>query len=191
MSTLDLRSKTASATFSALIVLTPGGLLPADPTVTSQLSVSSPQWGMDDFVRLPEVKPQPTRRVQTMIRDIRDRTGWSDRRIAVGLGITHPTVAAIAKGTSAGRPSDVEQIAALHEVVLQVYLLCGKDPSETDRVFATRSGPGPSAFDLVSKGDIAAGYLAALDVARPRSGGKMLSSRLPSAFRGTVPLHEG
>lgn len=126
-----------------------------------------------------------------MIREIRDWTGWSDRRLAVALGITHPTVAALAKGTSVGRPADVEQIAALHDVVRQVYLLCGKDPSETDRVLASRGESGPHAFELVSKGEMVAGYLAALDVARPRSSHKMLSSRLPKAVPGTVPLYEG
>ena len=188
---MDLKTKTASATFSALILLTPGGLLPADPTVTTQPPVYSHHWGIDDRVRLPEVKAQPTRRVQTMIRDVRAWTGWSDRRLATALGITHPTVAALAKGTSVGRTSDAEQIAALHDVVRQIYLLCGKDSTETDRVFVTENESGSSAFVLLSNGDIVAGYLAALDLARPRSGGKMLASRLPSAVRGTVPLHEG
>ena len=193
MSTLDLRTKTASATFSALILVAPAPLLPGDTTVSSLAAIASrksPYLGVEEFVRLPEVTPLPTKRVQVMIRDIRAWTGWSDRRMASAMRVTHPTVAALAKGTSSGRPTDVEWIAGLHDVVWQVHLLSGKDPTRTDQLLTAQTSSRMTPLELISNGDLVSGYLATLDLLRPRPASKLITSRLPKAVRGTVALYE-
>lgn len=194
MSILDLKRATANATFSALIVLAPGSSLPADATVISSPTRSrAPLGSFDDFVRLPEVVSQPQQRLQAMMQELKNWTGWSDRRLAPALGVSHPTVAALAAGRSTGRPADVARVTETHAVIRQIFLLVGGDSAEISRILMVERAGSPSPIALLAEGRSGAAYLAAIDAVRPRSKGRMLQSKLPSAKpgRSTVSLDEG
>lgn len=123
----------------------------------------------DTWVRLPEPTAKQSPRAQRLTAQILRQTGWSNRRLAWVLEISHPTVRALGEGRS--RPGDVDLFARLAEVesvVSRIGVLTGEDAGETRRVLelgATRGQPSP--IELLRARRPAEAYLAALESLRP------------------------
>ncbi len=121
-----------------------------------------------DFrLEIPKTVPQPPKRSQQLTREIRRQSGWSQRQLAVVLGITHPTVRALEEGRS--RPGDaklIEKLTEVDAVVSRVFAIAGQDASETTRILCSKASEGnQSAVELLEIGRPAEAYLAAMDVA--------------------------
>lgn len=139
----------------------------------------------DLWVHLPEPLAQPAPLVQRLTRNIRQWTGWSQRRLAKALGATHPTIRALEEGRSAGRTKDLfDRLVETHDVVERVFLIADRDVKETDRLLTTSPGdPLPSALDLLEARQPAEAYVAAMEVLRPR--------RQTTMMRGLWPARAG
>lgn len=121
----------------------------------------------DWWVELGPSAIQPTREAIRKIRELQRMTSWSDRRIARTLGTTHPTVAALRHGRG-GKVPLRSRLVRVHDLVSRIYALCGEEPDVTDRVLETAGENGVSAFDLLTRDDVARAYLLALDVSHGR-----------------------
>lgn len=151
-------------------------------------------WTIGDWpIRVPPPVPHTIPRLQRVIREIRDWTGWSARRLADVLGSTHTTIINAENGRPlvAGHSGDLRQrMLDLHDVVERVYLLVGRDPQQAASVLSASPSSGRSAVDeLRETGDPGRAYKAALDVLRPRRDGLLVGDR-PRREGPTTALHE-
>lgn len=129
----------------------------------------------DPWVRVPERTPTPAPRTQVLARSLRRQTGWSQRKLANVLRSTHPTVRALEEGRSSAQQNELyDQLVGVHEVVDRVFELAGRDSRETNRLLSATTEESTSALDLLTAGDFAAAYLAAVDAARPRRSSLMM-----------------
>jgi transcriptional regulator with XRE-family HTH domain len=186
---LDLKSATASAAATLLLAAPAsysayGGTVNTAPieTATSEL--------FDFWVQVPATASRPAPRVQSMTVAIRKFTGWSQRKLAVVLNTSHPTVAALEQGRSTARVGDMfERIVEVHGVVERLFLLANQEAAEVDRLLEAAYETGPPAIELLGDRRPAEAYLAALDVSRPRRVGQMMKGVWPaSAGQATVDL---
>lgn len=172
-------STATSATVAVLLSL-PGvgiGTVSTAPTVVDTPGLYS------SWVKLPATKVSPSSRTQTSARELASMTGWSQRKLAKLLGITHPTVKALVEGRSTGSSSDTAtRVIEAHSVVRRVYLLVGSDAVETARLLGASPAPGKhTPAELIAEGRSTEGLLAALDVLNPpRPELSMMSGLWPS-----------
>jgi len=178
--TLNYVSSRTSAVAVVALLAFPG--VAVDNTV-STVAVNREQAGIyDTWVRIPEQVTRPAPRSQRLVREVRRRTGWSNRYLAHVLGITHPTVRALEEGRS--KPNDhvlLERLLEVDAVVERLFILAGQDPNETRRVLETAPSSGrPPASELLRARQPAESYLAALDVIRPPQRTPLMSGFWPS-----------
>lgn len=143
----------------------------------------------DIWVKLPAPKPYTAPRIREQTKQIRARTGWSQRRLATILNTTHPTVKALQQGRPVTRVKDIAvHLSDIDRIVERVFILAKRRPQETNRILSTTTrNDRLSAADLLQNGDPAGAYLAALQVLRPqtaRSG--MVSGLWPSRPGGAT-----
>ena len=171
-------STASNATF-ALLLAFPGtagiGTVSTTPVVAEGNSLYS------SWVALPATTASPSSRTQASTRELASMTGWSQRRLAKLLRVTHPTVKALIEGRSTSSDIASRAIEA-HGVVRRVHTLVGGDVAETARVLDSKPEPGrKSAADLVSQGKISEGLLAAIDTLNPpRAESTMMTGLWPS-----------
>ncbi len=146
----------------------------------------------DPWIATPEIVSRPAPRAQQFTHELLVWTGWSHRRLAKVLEISHPTVSALEQGTSPAQVGDLfDRLIEAHEVVRRVYLIADRDPSRTSRLLSTPPESGNNASDLLAQRRPAEAYLAALDAQRPRRVGPMMQSIWPArAGDATVDLAE-
>ena len=146
----------------------------------------------DWWVETPKIVSQPAPQVQRLTQELLVWTGWSHRRLANVLKISHPTVSALEQGTSSARVGDLfDRLVEAHEVVKRVHLIADRDPSRTSRLLSTPPEPGNSASSLLARRRPAEAYLAALDAQRPRRAEPMMQSIWPARVgEATVDLAE-
>jgi len=137
--------------------------------------------------------PRSAPRLQRIIREVRDRTGWSARRLAEVVGSSHTTILNTENGRPliSGHSGDLGQrLVEIHDLVERVYLLVDRDPERTASALAT-APPGRSSAveELKATGDPSRAYLAVLDSLRPRRPGLLIGSR-PRRDGPTTALHE-
>jgi transcriptional regulator with XRE-family HTH domain len=150
---------------------------PGIATPTVPLAESRPAYTerasdlFNTWVRLPDIKHPRPNGLQQQTKQIRNQTGWSQRRLASVLNTTHPTVKALELGRSVTRVRDITtRLADIHRVVERVFLLANRDAATTDRLLSTKpSRLQSSAAELLQVGDSAGAYLAALRVFNPPS----------------------
>ena len=146
------------------------------------------------WVVVPQYRPVTAPRAQWLVREIQVATHWSARAIAALLGTTHPTVGALLDGRPAGGrnlPQLQVRLREVHDVVTRVHAIAGGDPNETVRLLTTAPASGKSAVALLKERDPAAAYLAAVDVARPRRTGRLMTGLFPArAGEATTALED-
>jgi hypothetical protein len=162
--------------------------------VADPLSTASTFWTIGDWpIAVPPPVPHAIPRLQRVIGDIRDWTGWSARRLAEVVGSSHTTILNAENGRPlvSGHSGDLRQrLVEVHDVVERVYVLAGRDPRQTETVLSSAPANGRSALEeLIASGDAGRAYIAALDVVRPRRAGLIVGDR-PRRDGQTTALHE-
>lgn len=179
--------KTATVSAAATMALAAWPLTPArlDDTVSFDVLAPNVQGGLfDQWVVLPDPALRRVSDAQRMVTELKEMTGWSDRRFAQVLRSSHPTVSSVAHGRSNARSGDLyERIAETFEVVDRIFLVAGRNPAETDRLLSSETVDGLSAAELLQDRDPSGAYLAALDVHRP--------ARRTGFMRGFRPAEAG
>jgi hypothetical protein len=151
-------------------------------------------WTVGDWpIGVPPVVPQAIPRLQRVIKEMRDRTGWSSRRLAEVVGSTHTTILNAENGRPlvSGHSGDLrERLVETHDLIERVYVLVDRDPGRTAAVLGT-SQPGQCSAveELIQTGDPGRAYLAALDAIRPRRPGPLIGDR-PRRDGPTTALHD-
>lgn len=181
------KTATASAAATMALAVWPLGLRP-DETVSFDVLPPIAHGGLfDQWVVLPDPALRRVSDAQRMVTELKQMTGWSDRRFAHVLRSSHPTVSSVAHGRSNARSGDLyERIAEAFEVADRIFLVAGRNPAETDRLLSSEAADGPSAVELLRDRDPSGAYLAALDVHRPaRRSGFMRGARPAAAGSAT------
>jgi hypothetical protein len=145
-------------------------------------------------VLVPAVAPAAVPRLQRVIREIRERTGWSARRLAEIVGSSHTTIINAENGRPvvSGHSGDLRRrLVETHDLIERVYLLVERDPQKTATILATAPGTGQHSAieELGETGDPGRAYLAALDAIRPHRTGLLVGGR-PRRDGPTTALHE-
>lgn len=158
------------------------------------LNTSATFWTVGYWpIAIPPPIPHTIPRLQRVIREVRDWTGWSARRLADLVGSTHTTILNAENGRPlvSGHSGDLrERLLNVHDVVERVYLLAGRDRQQTGTVLSTAPADGRSAIEeFLETGDPGRAYIAALDVLRPRRAGLIVGDR-PRQDGRTTALHE-
>lgn len=136
----------------------------------------------DPWVKVPEPSPSAAPRTQVLARSLRRQTDWSQRKLAKVLDTTHPTVRALEEGRSSAQQDQLyDRLVGVHEVVDRIFVVADRDTRETNRLLSALNSTGRSAVELLTTGDFAAAYLAALDAARPRRNSGMMNGIWKSA----------
>jgi transcriptional regulator with XRE-family HTH domain len=117
-----------------------------------------------------------------VIREIRDRTGWSARRLAEIVSSSHTTIINAENGRPlvSGHSGDLRQrIVEAHDLIERVYVLVERDPERTAAILATAPATDRRSAmeELRDTGDVGQAYLAALDAIRPRPIGLLVGDR--------------
>lgn len=188
VNTLAYPSMTASLALPATLVI-PGTLAPSTTAsaIPPQNFHSAPSI-FDTWVRLPAPKPYVTPKLREQTEQIREQTGWSQRKLARILCTTHPTVKALEQGRAVLRVHDLPaRLAEVHGLVQRVFLLSSNSVGETNRLLVTSPAPGQqSAEDLLKNREPAAAYLAALAVLRPPREASMMTGIWPGRAGGAT-----
>jgi hypothetical protein len=103
---------------------------------------------------------------------LRQWTGMSNRALASLLGTTHPTIGAVLSGQSSEflrRPDVRRRLADLYAMCSRLAPLVGEDPKELSRILQASEGGegGRTVGELAVNGDLARGYLIALQAIAP------------------------
>jgi hypothetical protein len=139
-------------------------------------------------VWMPSIEPispgRPAPRVQRHIIELQRLTGWSERTLASIVGTSHPTIRAALAGSQGAltRSADVkERIDSLHAIVTRLAPLADqRQDAIVEALTSHPSGSTASAIDLVGSGKMAAAYLAAMEVLRPRRTSGMMQGSSPA-----------
>lgn len=144
-------------------------------------------------VGLPPSQPRPVPEATRLITLIRDRTGWSGRRLAEILRVSHSTVGRITRGQ---RPEQAHsgdlpgRLRNAYEVVDRIYLLVSRDPQATARTLDAAVAGRRSPADELRAGNPAGAYLTAVDILRPPQTTGLLTGSRPRHDGATAPLYE-
>lgn len=176
----SIRPARASVLDPAYTGVIPWLFAPSDATVLLRpLEERDDLFGL--WVETPEIMSRPVPHAQGFTQELLMWTGWSHRRLANVLQISHPTVSALEQGISPARVGDLfDRLSEAHEVVRRVSLIADRDPSATSHLLRTPSASGSSAETLLAKRQPAEAYLAALDAQRPRRFEPMMQSIWPT-----------
>ncbi|WP_367185058.1 helix-turn-helix domain-containing protein [Trebonia sp.] len=151
-------------------------------------------WLVGDWaVDVPPSPPRPIPEAARLIALVRDRTGWSARRLAELLGVSHSTVRRIAGGQQpkAAHSGNLPlRLRGVYDVVDRIYLLQHRDPSATAHILDEVIPGRRSAVSELRDGNPAAAYLAAIDALRPPRSPGLLTGDRPKSAGATAPLHE-
>jgi transcriptional regulator with XRE-family HTH domain len=151
-------------------------------------------WTIGDWpIRVPVVVSPAVPRLQRVIREMRERTGWSARHLAEIVGSTHTTILNAENGRPlvSGHSGDLRQrLVEAHDLIERVFVLVDRDPERTATILATAPTGWRSAVEeLLATGDPGRAYLAALDAVRPRRSGLLVGDR-PRRDGPTTALHD-
>ena len=140
-------------------------------------------WTIGDWpIAVPAVVSHAVPRLQRVIGEIRDRTGWSVRHLAEIVGSSHTTIRNAEQGRPlvSGHSGGLRQrLVETHDLIERIYVLVNRDPERTAIVLATAATGRRSAVEeLLTTGDPGRAYLAALDAIRPRRTGLLVGDRL-------------
>lgn len=117
------------------------------------------------------------------VQKLLDLTGWSQRRLATAIGVTHPTVAALLKGDAgalARSPQVRTVLADLTTLVTRLAPLSARKGYDLWEVLNTPGGTADaSAFDLVRGRELGRAYVTALDAMNPDQGLGMSAGPYP------------
>jgi hypothetical protein len=130
--------------------------------------------------------------MQHVVRQIRDWTGWSSRRLAEVVDTSHTTILGVENGRPlvGGHSGDLrDRLTDTHEVIERIWALAGSDPNLMRRLVETAPPGQRSAIAELAAGDPDRAYLAALEVLRPRTPGLLVGDR-PRQRGATVALHD-
>ena len=151
-------------------------------------------WTLGDWqIAVPAFVPRRVPRLQRTIKEVRDRTGWSARRLAEIVGTSHTMILSAENGRPliSGHSGELRRrLVEVHDLVERVHVLVGGDQERTFAALESRP-PGRSSAveELKATGDSGRAYLAVLDALRPRPVGILTSSR-PRPDGPTTALHE-
>jgi transcriptional regulator with XRE-family HTH domain len=152
-------------------------------------------WTIGDWpIQVPAVTSLGVPQLQTVIQEIREKTGWSARRLADIVRSSHTTILNAENGRPlmSGHSGNLRQrLVEVHDLIERVYLLAERDLGRTAAILATAPGTGRrSAVDEIREtGDPGRAYLAALDAIRPRPTGLLVGDR-PRWDGPTTALHD-
>jgi transcriptional regulator with XRE-family HTH domain len=151
-------------------------------------------WTIGDWpIAVPAVVPHAVPRLQRVIKEMRERTGWSARHLAEIVGSSHTTILNAENGRPlvSGHSGDLRQrLVQAHDLIERVYILVDRDPERTANVLATSATGRRSAVEELSEtGDPGRAYLVALDAIRPRRSGLLAGDR-PRRDGPTTALHD-
>jgi len=151
-------------------------------------------WTIGDWpIRVPAVVSPAVPRLQRVIREMRERTGWSARRLAEIVGTSHTTIINAENGRPlvSGHSGDLRQrLVETHDLIERVYVLVERDPVRTATILAVApTGRRSAVEELRETGDPGRAYLAALDAIRPRRGWLLVGDR-PRRDGPTTALHD-
>lgn len=130
--------------------------------------------------------------VSRLVSEIRNRTGWSARRLAEIVGTSHTTIFRIENGSRLvpGHSGELRRrLSEVGEVIARVYVIADRDQETTSRLLDEATPSGQSAVEFLQEDQPARAYLSAIDVARPRPPGLLVGTR-PRRAGATAPLHE-
>jgi transcriptional regulator with XRE-family HTH domain len=160
------------------------------PTIDTR----GPIWRVGDWaVDLPPALPRPVPETARLITLIRDRTGWSARKLADVLRVSHSTVRRLARGQ---RPETAHsgdlpiRLRNTYDVVDRVHLLVARDPVATARTLEDAPPGRCSPVEELRVGKPGDAYLAAIDILRPTRPTGLLTGSRPRRDGATAPLHE-
>jgi transcriptional regulator with XRE-family HTH domain len=160
------------------------------PTIDTRESI----WLVGGWnVNLPPSPPRPVPDATRLITLIRDRTGWSGRKLAEILPVSHTTVRRIVAGQQPVSSHSGDLPARLrdaYDVIDRIYLLLGRDPRATARTLERAAPGGRSPAQELGAGHPAHAYLAAIDSLRPPRAPGLLTGDRPRRGDATAPLHE-
>jgi transcriptional regulator with XRE-family HTH domain len=146
-------------------------------------------WDVD----LPPSPPRPVPEATRLITLIRDRTGWSGRRLAEILPVSHTTVRRLAAGQQpvSSHSGDLPlRLRDAYDVIDRIYLLLARDPRATARALDCAPPGRNSPREELRAGHPADAYLAAIDALRPPRVPGLLTGDRPRREDATAPLHE-
>jgi hypothetical protein len=157
------------------------------------INTRSPFWSVGDWVivlPVPELHRAPS--MQRAVRELRQWTGWSARRVAEVLGTSHTTIRALEGGRSLveGHSGNLRRrLTDAHDVAERVLVLADRDPERAGMVLGSAPPGRRSAAEELRAGDPGRAYLAAIDVLRPPRQGLVVGGR-PRRSGATTALHE-
>lgn len=164
------------------------------PVKQPTIDTASAIWRIGGWaVGLPPSPPRPVPETTRLITLVRDRTGWSTRRLAEILHVSHSTVRRITAGQ---RPQSAHsgdlpiRLRDTYEVVDRVYLLLMRDPQATARTLDHAPSGRRSPVEELRAGNPAEAYLAAIDLLQPSRPPGLLTGDRPRREGATAPLHE-
>ena len=135
----------------------------------------------DLWVKAPKSEPIREPQAQALTRAVLEWTGWSNRKLAKVLACSHPTVAALEQGRSAGLIDGLfGRLCDVHAVAQRLFLIADRDTSQVDRLLMTKLEAGYSAMDLLLERRTAEAYLAVLAVRRPHRVAGMMQGIWPA-----------
>lgn len=151
-------------------------------------------WRVGDWpVRIPSSPPRPIPEAARLIALVRDRTGWSARRLANILHVSHSTVLRIAAGQQpkAAHSGNLPvRLRSTFDVVDRIHMLVQRDPAATAQILDEAPSGRRSPVEELRAGNAAAAYLTAIDALRPPQMPGLLTGDRPRGNGATAALHE-
>lgn len=144
-------------------------------------------------VEVPLSPPRPVPEATRLIMLIRDRTGWSRRKLAEILPVSHTTVRRIAKGQQpeSAHSGDLPvRLRNAYDVIDRIYLLLGRNPHATALALDSAPPGRQSPREALRANNPADAYLAAIDFLRPPRAPGLLTGDRARREDATEPLHE-
>jgi transcriptional regulator with XRE-family HTH domain len=171
-----------------------GGEPLQQPVTPPTIDTREPIWRVGGWdVDLPPSPPRPVPEATRLITLIRDRTGWSGRKLAEILPVSHTTVRRIARGQqpeSAHSGDLPARLRDVYDVIDRIYLLQGRDPQATARTLDSAPPGRSSPREELRSGNPADAYLAAIDLLGPPRAPGLLTGDRPRREDATAPLHD-
>ncbi len=164
----------------------------ARPVFPEHLNTRASFWTLGEWrIILPATAPLATPGMERIVKQIREWTGWSARRLADVVRTSHTTILSAENGRPliGGHSGDLQRrLIDVHGVVERIHLLAGRNSKALARLLETGS-PETSAIEELEADHPARAYLAAIEVLRPRTPGLLVGDH-PRQSGGTAALHD-